>query len=486
MAVVPGFEYDMFVSYAHLDNEPAEGRKTGWVKTLVNELGREVRVRLGRGEFNFWMDYQIDENHPLTDEIVNAVQKSATLLVVMSPIYLNSDWCQRERGHFLQALSGRAKRGDVFVVEKLRIDYEQYPPEFEDPKGFRFWIADPMTNIARPLDIGVGAGSELAEQYATSVVNLSEKIAKHINLLIKSQLEPKQATAIRKEMESAPCVYVARTTDDLADREEEFKTYLGGMKVRTLPEKRYAPNAIEFEQAMLADIAHCKAYVQLLGGFPGRKVDFAPGHTYATYQHEIAARSGKTILLWRDRNLDISTVKDANHRALLEKAWACGIEEFKRAVADEALRIPPMPRRKLTKLMVFVDNDPADRELAKNVGKALSDLTGAFVFYPLPSGTPEQVRTDLEEKLRDCNGVLLIYGKAKISWIHRQLLQSWKAIAQRDQFPALAVFQGPPPDDKGDLGVDIPNLVTLDCRQGIDLTTLKKFVDDLQLAEGER
>jgi hypothetical protein len=312
------------------------------------------------------------------------------------------------------------------------------------------------------------------------MVELSEKIAKHI----KSRLDPKQASAFRKTMESAPCVYIARTSEDLEEREEELKAYLGQMGVRVLPETQYPPSAIEFEESMLADIARCKVYVQLLSGFRGRKVDFCPGHRYAAYQHEIAARSGKPMLLWRDRSLDISTVKDADHLALLETARACGIEEFKSAVADEARRTPPMPRRKPTKVMVFVNADMADRELARTVGKALQNLTEVEVYYPLTSGTPEEVRTDFEDTLRSCDGVLLIYGKTSARWIRYQLQQSRKVIAQRDRpLNALAVFQGPPPDDKGDLGVEISNLVTLDCRRGIDPSALKKFVDTLQPKE---
>jgi hypothetical protein len=481
MAVVPGFEYDMFISYAHLDNVPAEGHQRGWVDTLVKELVREVRQRLGRKEFTYWMDYQIDENRPLSDEIVSSVRKSATLLVVMSPTYLNSTWCQRERNNFFQAISGRVERGDIFVVVQLPVDHEQFPAEFGNPKGFHFWIDDPMTHIPRTLDIGEGAGSDLAEKYAARMVELSEKIAKHI----KSRLDPEQATLIQKAMESAPCAYVARTSEDLEDREEELKAYLGQMGVRVLPETRYPPNASDFEEKMLADIARCKVYVQLLSEFRGRKVDFAPGHRYPTYQHEIAARSGKPMLLWRDRGLDISTVKDADHLALLEKARACGIEEFKRAVVDEARSALPAPRRKPTKVMVFVDADATDRELARKVGKSLQNLTDVEVYYPLTSGTPEEVRTDFEDTLRSCDGVLLIYGQTSARWIRYQLQQSRKVIAQRDRpLNALAVFQGPPPDDKGDLGVEISNLVTLDCRHGIDPSTLKKFVDTLQPTEG--
>jgi len=48
MAFVPGYEYDIFVSYARIDDVPIEGR--GWVSTFVDQLKRSLAVRLGRTE----------------------------------------------------------------------------------------------------------------------------------------------------------------------------------------------------------------------------------------------------------------------------------------------------------------------------------------------------------------------------------------------------------------------------------------------------
>jgi hypothetical protein len=479
MGVAPGFEHDMFVSYAHQDNVPALGRPSGWVETLVQELTREVRQRLGRKEFSFWMDYQIDENRPLGSELVEAVQQSATLLIIMSPAYMNSVWCQRERNAFLQCLAGRAERGDVFMVERLAMDRRGYPPELGNPKGFRFWTADPNTAIARSLDIGVGASSELAEQYASAVVNLSEKLAKHVRTL---QAAPAGVTPAPKGPSSGPSVFVARSTDDLEEREDELRAYLTQMGIAVLPEQRYPQSDQDaFEKAMLADLARCKGYVQLLSSSRGRELDFSEGCRLASFQYQVAERSGKPLWLWRDRELDVEAVKDPAHRALLEKARACGVEEFKRAVSDEAQRAAPPPAREVSKVMVFVAADAADRELAKNVGTALQGLTELEIYYPLTRGTPEEVRTDFEETLKSCDGVLLIYGKTSARWIRSQLQQSRKVIAQRDQpLSALAVFQGPPPEDKGELDVAIPNLVTLDCRHGIDPARLEAFLRSLQ------
>ena len=47
-AMPTGYEYDIFVSYARIDDVPIEGR--GWVSTFVDQLKRSLAVRLGRTE----------------------------------------------------------------------------------------------------------------------------------------------------------------------------------------------------------------------------------------------------------------------------------------------------------------------------------------------------------------------------------------------------------------------------------------------------
>ena len=42
MAYVPGCEFDLFVSYAHVDNEPIEPADHGWVDALIRVLEAEL------------------------------------------------------------------------------------------------------------------------------------------------------------------------------------------------------------------------------------------------------------------------------------------------------------------------------------------------------------------------------------------------------------------------------------------------------------
>src|SRR4051812_23241376 len=97
MAFVPDCDHDVFVSYAHVDNQ----NDLGWVTTLVHHLDTELRQRLGTKDLQIWIDHRIDGNHPLTPDIMQAIRRSATLLIVMSPSYLASEWCAKERNTFL-------------------------------------------------------------------------------------------------------------------------------------------------------------------------------------------------------------------------------------------------------------------------------------------------------------------------------------------------------------------------------------------------
>jgi TIR domain-containing protein len=90
---VPGFENDLFISYAHRDDAV-------WVGAFEKSLGEELSRRLGAG-VAVWQDakrLRVGQNWH--DEIETGVQRSAVFVAVLSPFYQNSDWCKRERDHF--------------------------------------------------------------------------------------------------------------------------------------------------------------------------------------------------------------------------------------------------------------------------------------------------------------------------------------------------------------------------------------------------
>src|SRR5262245_54191299 len=144
MAFVPQYTYDIFVSYAHVDDLPEPVTQEGWVTTLVRGLKKRLAQKLGRNDaFTLWMDHELAGHVPITPEIMHTLQHSATLLLILSPGYLASKWCQQELQTFLHTLRERAHAGSrVFIVERAALGEDGRPPELQERLGYRFWVAD--------------------------------------------------------------------------------------------------------------------------------------------------------------------------------------------------------------------------------------------------------------------------------------------------------------------------------------------------------
>jgi hypothetical protein len=128
--------------------------------------------------------------------------------------------------------------------------------------------------------------------------------------------------------------------------------------------------------------------------------------------------------------------------------------------------------------MVFVDTESSDRALALQLGQALA-AQGVACYWPLDKGSSQEVQKDLEANLRECDGVVVVYGSSEPSWVREHLRFGNKVFTQRTSRPILAICQGPPPD-KSELGVLDPAMMFLDCSLGVAAEKLEPFVARLR------
>src|SRR5262249_48548097 len=154
---------------AHVDDLPVVG--TRWVSALVQDLRNLLAQKMGRSDaFSMWWD-EIDlrGHHAITPEIRATLQQSATLLLVLSPGYLASEWCRQERELFFEVWGGKPQ-GRVFVVEKQVLAEDQLPSaELTDIKGYHFWYRDERTQV-RTLS------AREPEPHATAYIRLVEDL----------------------------------------------------------------------------------------------------------------------------------------------------------------------------------------------------------------------------------------------------------------------------------------------------------------------
>lgn len=475
MSYVRSFRHDVFVSYSTIDNEVMVedgGVRRGWVDALIDKLRIETSSRLGVRDLRFFVDHgAIRSNLPITSQLIEAARNSATLLIVMSPSYLRSDWCRRELNAFLSVVRHRVAKGSVFLVRARPVGHHDQPEELRDLRGIQFYSSDADSDHRYRL-LGNPSTSELS--FVDRVCTLGEELALQLDRLPEGTPLPGCTAGER--------VFVAKATEDLEDREEELRNYLAqaGLQVFPTPQSRHTTSSLEaYEAAVLSELRACRVFAQLLSAIRGRELDFAAPRRLPALQAELARRTGADVLQWRDRDLDVASVRDPGHRALLDAARACGIEEFKRTVVERARRIKTPPRQTSDQVAVFVNADTKDRDLAKELCAELSRMD-VDCYYPIEDGAPDEIRADLEDNLLHCDGLMLVYGASRLDWVYQQLRHARRITSERVRpLRTIAVYDGPP-DPKPSIAVAIANLQTLHCRRGRDSHTLRGFVDTLR------
>ena len=137
-AYVPGFQYDVFLSYAQVaEPEWVEGFR----EKLQEQLDRELHQK-GVASI-FWDLQNLAGDSPLSAEITQALSNTATLVIVLSRAYRERPWCRKECESFLSLAGPSSRRTFVVLIED--IPPEQRPPEIQalEVLGFEFFEQHP-------------------------------------------------------------------------------------------------------------------------------------------------------------------------------------------------------------------------------------------------------------------------------------------------------------------------------------------------------
>ena len=485
MPIASGFRHDLFVSYAHVDDAPSAGCERGFVSQFVSDLIAEVGRKLGAALDVWWDRHALAGNTPVTPEIVQAASGAAGIVVLVSPAYLRSEWCRRERSTFLEALRRRAEAGAAFVVAIEGLARERVPEEFQDLVGYQFWKPLDDGHTTRPLRVDFEADRE---PYYDRLCQLVQNVADHLDGLARQRAGPPpplppQPTA------KPPQLVLAEVTDDLLHQREDVKAYLEQLGFVVLPRRRYSRDDLELHRRQLReDLAQARLFVQLLGPLAGDRSDEPKGMAWMRWTTAQDALPAERIVQWRDPQLDPAGVADTDAQTLLRlpTVRSCGLPELKRAVAELLQQPPHSPAPPMPKC-VFVNADLLDRGFAGEISRWLADQ-GYIVLEPPSASDPAEWREEWETNLRLCQSLMLVFGHTRPSWITQQVLQSMKVIAQRSEpIELLSVCVAPPPsesDKASRLGFRFKALEYLHCENGLDAGELQRFRTLLEGAHG--
>ena len=108
---------DIFISYAHVDNESLTEGQKGWISQFHRTLEIRLRQLLGENP-RIWRDMKLSGTDIFDEKIVNAFANTRLMISIVSPRYVNSEWCNRELNEFY---SKAEDSGGIRVGEKSRI-----------------------------------------------------------------------------------------------------------------------------------------------------------------------------------------------------------------------------------------------------------------------------------------------------------------------------------------------------------------------------
>ncbi len=254
MAFVPGYEYDIFINYAQVDNEPASGADKGWVSTLADELKKHLAQELGRkNAFSLWRDTDSLSHHKaIMPEIKISLRQTAILMIILSPGYLASKWCQQEREIFLEANDGQPG-SQVFIVERTETESSEKPKPLSQLLGYSFWIQDDDGQPPRTLGYPKPNPDDSKDK---SYYYLLNKLANDL---------AKELRSLNPPSDTRPAVFLADVTQDIFPKQAKVREYLDQAGFRVLPEKPlFSTDTNVFKQAVNEELEGCKAFVQLL------------------------------------------------------------------------------------------------------------------------------------------------------------------------------------------------------------------------------
>jgi FtsH-binding integral membrane protein len=226
MAYVPGVKNDLFISYAHVDNEP-DAHNIRWVSEFVRGFGLDVRQRLGgpKDFTPFFDQSDLHAHHHLQILLENARQ-SAIFLAVLSPSYVAHDWTMKELKAFAE-IAGDTRR--IIVVEKLPLEGDEpYPDEIAQHKRTSFWRRDePESHTPSTLTAGTSAQyRQILESLGHQVQQLLREMRRDAERQKRASVEQmsrKEATAEAERSENEKRDQEARVQAQAARQQPEIR-----------------------------------------------------------------------------------------------------------------------------------------------------------------------------------------------------------------------------------------------------------------------
>lgn len=458
------FEKDIFISYAHIDDEPLVEGERGW----VSEFHRSLEIRLAQllgYRPRIWRDIDLKGNHEFSDEIISQLPGIAIMVSILSPRYVRSEWCTREVVEFIKASEKNIgitvhNRSRLFKVIKTPVSLNEHPSPIQGLLGYEFFRIDPEGK--RINEFSHVFGPEAQRAYWTRLNDIAHDISTLLEELKQSVVAAGTAGAGTKGK-----VYLSETSHDLSENREALKRELTGHGYEVLPSQHMPLLANDYVSAARNMMNECDLIIHLFGknyGVVPEGTDKSIIHLQAEEGAALSREKNIPRLAWlppsagaadpRQETLTtlLRTNEDMHSGADIIEA---SLEDLKFAMYDKLDALNKKQEAKEEEAGDTIDDSGpkriylfCDKEDLSDIGP-LEDILFNEQFdvvIPVFDGDPGQVREDHQENLKLCDAVIIYYGKGNELWLRSAMRDLLKAVGYGRKKPIekKAVFVAGP------------------------------------------
>ncbi len=414
---------DIFISYSELDDRPFPHEEKGWISFFVNSLKNEVERRLeDRESCSLWMKAHALGRDNALNESEFHLQTAETMLIFLSKKWVETKTCRDELQLFKKYhpdLKGRI----FLVVMTSNLQVEKLPEEISNLLGYQFckkieqgkehvlgWpvpiAKDHLDYYYRLYDLAEDLGTTLNDRKTINLSNTNpHAYSQNTNLTITSSYTTKQP---QKNHTNSDLVYIAPTSDELHDQRSELINQLKQDGIDSFPKGNSKVDDFD------ADLAQCSYFVQMLDVKNLCEKDLII--------FEIARARGKSIVQWRDPNIDLQDLfLDDKQRSLLNESTVKArlIPEFAQLIKNliNAKKIPPPPTEQNWRKVLL---DCGKEDLARTKALALK-LHNARFEVSIARYDEEEPLNSIRHEYSLHKVLLIVHHSSKVQVITRYI-----------------------------------------------------------------
>ncbi|MBE7170256.1 MAG: TIR domain-containing protein [Williamsia sp.] len=518
------FDKDVFISYAHLDDKPLDEGTRGWITDFHKLLQTRLEQTIGH-ELNIWRDERLSGNEVFAPEIAAQFPKMKIMVSIITPRYVNSDWCKRELDEFYKAAARNGgvsidNKSRIFKVVKTPIDkdvIESLPGElhkiFDEILDYKFYIQEAATGKFKELGRGKWTDNAIQQEFMNKLDDVVQDMANLIKKIDKSE----NTREVKRK------IYLAETTYDLQSYRDNLVRELQEAGFMVLPSKNLPYVIDRFTADVEGFIDQSILSLHLISSTNYAIQPEGSDKSTVILQNEIAALKSATRnfnrLIWippvtaeastnqKMISLQRAFVEELKHNTDHQRGADIlegSLEEFKQAIFDTIRRMDAEekarqeakereakmagiiqgasdadPEGQVPRL-VYLICDPRDLDETRPLEDLITD-NGHEVLLPLFDGDQAQLRQAHLDNLKMCDAVIIYYGTGNYRWTSsmKSDLLRLPALGRTKPLMSKAIYlAGPSDKDKETFRAN--DFIAINGLAGFDPGLFKAFIQKIK------